>query len=69
MAIMRRIYATVDENTFAGFRSRAHDEGLSLAEALEAICIAYSKGLTLVRRKQDLHHEPETAILTGAPNG
>ena len=44
MKFGRKIFAVVDEHTFTLMRTRAHNEGLSLDEALRTLVKKYTNG-------------------------
>jgi len=56
MPVGRRIYGFASDSTFFRFCERARSEGLSTAQAFEAIVLAYAEGMVLVRPKPPEQH-------------
>ena len=60
--MLKRIYGTVDENTFSSFCDRARSENLTIGEAFEGIVRAYAKGAELHYVKPKKEHAESTGI-------
>jgi hypothetical protein len=51
--LLRRVYATVDEKTFANFRERSYAEGLTIGDSLAALVNAYASGYELQNNRNN----------------